>query len=788
MICEKCGKEIADGSFFCMFCGSPVSAPAEPVEIEPKEEPVDLGLPTEEEPITPRKPFIEDFNFDVKDYPDAREVKKTDDIADFDWEADPSKITDTFFGRSKKPAEPAPEIEIPTPKAEDFKMPAPSEPQTVSTLDLQKAIFGESEPERELSASEKIDKFYTINQKNEEFQALLNKEYDKIKSGNAIGQEMSQADERAEYRFDTRKEDTSMEAFLEKEGIVKPYQPKAFESDVLARIEAQEAAREAERIEEEARAKALEEARLEAEAQRKAEEEAAHQAEIARIQAEEARKAEEARLKAEEEAKIRAEEERLRAEAEARVRAAEEERLRAEADLRAAQEAAKIRAQQEARIAAEEEAKRQAEQERRRAEEQELQAKLEMEQNRLAREADSAVMEKEAQRVMEQTMQIKENQTAKIMAAVAEMKGVADLTTEPVEAEEPAINPAVEAAHEATRNDINEMAAARAAFFAELEDTEPKPFVPADGDFSGYAPAEQEAEADDLTSTRVIDKAAVMAGMEPTQRISRAELHAQIDKEFFASLDDAASVEEPVPAEPEKKDSVDDLLDQFMADVPLTPEPVEEPVEEAAEVEEAKDLSDILSEDEDLMTVEDLFAETAEPADEEAPFAVPKDEPTDVPVTENPKENSNLEDTMIMPAAGLAVPMDEDFADYGEAEAEALRKQQQAQAMDDFFADMPEDDFSEEAPAQEEAFEEPAEEAAELMDDEQPAMDFEEEYEEHEKKGGAGRVILKIILIILVVIFAAELAGIAIKFAAPNSAPAQFIEEQLNNVIHLITG
>ena len=43
-------------------------------------------------------------------------------------------------------------------------------------------------------------------------------------------------------------------------------------------------------------------------------------------------------------------------------------------------------------------------------------------------------------------------------------------------------------------------------------------------------------------------------------------------------------------------------------------------------------------------------------------------------------------------------------------------------------------------------------------------------------------------LVILIIIFALELTGIAIKFLAPNSAPAEFIDNQLNKVIQLITG
>ena len=55
-------------------------------------------------------------------------------------------------------------------------------------------------------------------------------------------------------------------------------------------------------------------------------------------------------------------------------------------------------------------------------------------------------------------------------------------------------------------------------------------------------------------------------------------------------------------------------------------------------------------------------------------------------------------------------------------------------------------------------------------------------------KGGAGRTILKVLLVILIIIFVIELAGIGIKWLAPDSGAAEFIDNQLNKVIHLITG
>ena len=50
------------------------------------------------------------------------------------------------------------------------------------------------------------------------------------------------------------------------------------------------------------------------------------------------------------------------------------------------------------------------------------------------------------------------------------------------------------------------------------------------------------------------------------------------------------------------------------------------------------------------------------------------------------------------------------------------------------------------------------------------------------------RISTAVLLIILIIIFIIELAGIGIKWLAPDSGAAQFIDNQLNNVIQLITG
>ena len=42
--------------------------------------------------------------------------------------------------------------------------------------------------------SEEIDKFFTFHRKNEEFQKILDREYEKVKTGNIITEEMNAAD------------------------------------------------------------------------------------------------------------------------------------------------------------------------------------------------------------------------------------------------------------------------------------------------------------------------------------------------------------------------------------------------------------------------------------------------------------------------------------------------------------------------------------------------------------------------------------------------------------------
>ncbi|MGX8773909.1 MAG: zinc-ribbon domain-containing protein [Bacillota bacterium] len=956
MYCSKCGNQIADGSRFCSFCGTPV---AEAPSYAP--EPQAPETTPEPEPETVRRPFIEDINWNVNEYPTTDTIEKTDDI-DFDWGMDPAEIRE----RLTKGYSEAVKAEI-NEKADALNVedliPARPEPE----------VYAAPEGE-EISAADKIEKFYTFSRKNEEFQQLLNREYDKIRGGNLIEKEKEMAEKAAMERFESREEDSSMEAFLNREGVNKPYEPKAFESDVLERIEAHERALAQAKAEEEARrrmieeerAKAAEEMRLAEEARIRAEEEerermarearALAEAEVrraeeaARLAAEEAARAEEeaVRLEAEAAAKLAAEQEtrklvdarlareaveearlkteereraeaaamaiaeeeaRVRAEAEARAKAEEEARLAAEEaerrraaeerallekaeERRAQQQADKIRAQQEARQAATEKEKRIAEIERRRQEEEDLRNSLSRKQENLSLQAESAAAAEEARKVLAQTAKMREEEAAKIRAAIAGLKGetieeeppapavpetpapaapevpakpegpaepTIQITPEmfreaeaaaaaaavdrptivpkpaPAAAPEPTIQMTREEAarmdaHRATQADLSKMAQARAQFLAEFgidpisgkaPEAPAKPAEPVPAtveELLGEKPVTGRetmiGQAIDNIQTKTVSKEDVLRGLEHTRRISKEELKAapvipaeELEAEPLGieEIHHSKTVEEMLeeissPVEATELGAVmlaDHAEETAAAAVPdfsageATEEEPETPAPETAAMPSAAEAAA------QAAPAEPVAAEpvAAEPETVAEGF-VAKEEPTVIPdevASEGLKPGLN--DTMVMTGVDVAPDADDSFKDYGEKEAEELRQIQSGETEAAAAAPAaaataaPADTkkaAKEAAKKEKEAAKEAAKQAKEAAKMEKAAK--KEAAKKTKSGGGAGRVILKILLIFLIVIFAVELAGIAIKWLAPDSAANDAIDKQLNKIIHLITG
>lgn len=182
-----------------------VVIPAEPaVEPEPEASVEDLYLKDEpeERPEMPKAPTIRLDGAEPVTEPPAPE---------FDVEIPEEIINEEvpeLYVEVEEPAVPAieeaaEEIAEPAPEPvveEAVEEPAAEEPAEVKDTDalsleeLERDLFGEAlDEEVEAEETKKIDKFYTLYRKNEEFQRLLDEEYEKLKHGGGLTEEEKQA-------------------------------------------------------------------------------------------------------------------------------------------------------------------------------------------------------------------------------------------------------------------------------------------------------------------------------------------------------------------------------------------------------------------------------------------------------------------------------------------------------------------------------------------------------------------------------------------------------------------
>ncbi len=266
MFCRNCGQKLADGDKFCSACGTKTQT-AEVGAAESFAASVEDAGPaakTEDKPLF--EPFdFKAFGFDfadlglgtgaIKDETTGAESKPTPPTEKFDWNTGAfpdtnktSKTEDVNFNWSLSPETPEPVAEPEVFKAEE---PVWTEPVAAPAADLEAELFGdiESKADETRKQSEEIDKFFTFHKKNEEFQKILDREYEKVKTGNIITEEMNAADAVSEEMFTARQPEDPMEEMFAEAGVIKGYEPKPVETDVLERIEAAEAEK---RIQEEA--------------------------------------------------------------------------------------------------------------------------------------------------------------------------------------------------------------------------------------------------------------------------------------------------------------------------------------------------------------------------------------------------------------------------------------------------------------------------------------------------------------------------------------------------------
>ena len=180
-----------------------VEAEPEPVvEAEPEPAVEDLYLQDEpeERPAMPKAPTIRLDGSEPVTEPPAPE---------FDVEIPEEIITEEvpdLFVEVEEPAAPViEEVAEAEPVVEEVveeavEEPAAEEPaeeketDALSLEELERDLFGEAlDEEVEAEETKKIDKFYTLYRKNEEFQRLLDEEYEKLKHGGGLTEEEKQA-------------------------------------------------------------------------------------------------------------------------------------------------------------------------------------------------------------------------------------------------------------------------------------------------------------------------------------------------------------------------------------------------------------------------------------------------------------------------------------------------------------------------------------------------------------------------------------------------------------------
>lgn len=217
MFCRKCGKTLLDGDRFCSYCGAQVIERNDSISGDEHEEVVynSAPKPTKETlgATLPKKSIAQSWHeisenntekpptWNLKGYPTHTEdVKKTEDIV-VDWtarriderekKAEGPRTAFTrkdLLGRDKTRIFEKKKIEQNLEEKEEDSQPVQEE--SFSTFDLETELFGKKQNLQfgpmgmgQATSGDPIDKFYTFSKKNEEFQKLLDKEYERLKKG-----------------------------------------------------------------------------------------------------------------------------------------------------------------------------------------------------------------------------------------------------------------------------------------------------------------------------------------------------------------------------------------------------------------------------------------------------------------------------------------------------------------------------------------------------------------------------------------------------------------------------
>jgi hypothetical protein len=193
MFCRKCGNKISETDLYCQFCGTPTGYEKAPAalaeEAEDKEEIVfnppyendrsnvtegELRFAGEETAATEKE------EEDLKEFISENEVKEAHREQEDVGEPEPARDSEFTWNIHEFPSQrkKTEEIEFNW-NMEDFSAPEQKEAAAAS---FEEELFQEITEESHKTREQNIDRFFTFSRKNEEFQELLDKEYEKFSS------------------------------------------------------------------------------------------------------------------------------------------------------------------------------------------------------------------------------------------------------------------------------------------------------------------------------------------------------------------------------------------------------------------------------------------------------------------------------------------------------------------------------------------------------------------------------------------------------------------------------
>ena len=202
-------KEIGDKTLADLYMNYEVDAPVAPEPVpesrlefadEEKESSLDLDIEQEHEPsLTDTMQFSaeEEFPDEESEMEDLKRRLSNLMGSNVEEEKVESEEEETILeiqlgndDEEEEVEEEEVEIEIEEPAVEPIVEPEPvveAKTDAISVEDIEKDLFGDVKiEETEPEPTKKIDKFYTLYKKNEEFQKLLDEEYNKLKTEDAV--------------------------------------------------------------------------------------------------------------------------------------------------------------------------------------------------------------------------------------------------------------------------------------------------------------------------------------------------------------------------------------------------------------------------------------------------------------------------------------------------------------------------------------------------------------------------------------------------------------------------